>query len=270
MAEFSESALSSDDGTRIGYLTAGGGPALVIVHGSFAVAEDWMNVARLLARRRRVFVIDRRGRGRSEDVAPYAFAREVEDVAAMMRHAGPGADLFGHSFGGSVSLAYALLSGFAGALVLYEPPGSFRAPAGGEKLRAVEALLDTGKADEALVLARQTITQLPTAAIEALRVSPFWPAHRSLLRQFIRECRGLDHFAPSAGECARLACRSALLLGSETKRVLKETADALIVRIKELNVVPIPGQGHFCHLLAPEVMAERIETSLAAAVHRNP
>jgi pimeloyl-ACP methyl ester carboxylesterase len=263
MRNFTEGSANSADGTRLGFLAAGNGPAIVLVHGAFTVADDWLNVADLLANKHQVFVFDRRGRGRSGDAAVYSFAREIEDVEAIVRKAGTDADLFGHSFGATLSIAYALKTGFARSLVLYEPPGAFRAPVGGPKLQPVQDLLGGGKRDEALVLAHQTITQMPPFAIEGFRASPFWQTHLSTLPQFIRECQGLDGFLPSAQELAGLACRTTLLLGSESQGVVKETAGALVEQMKALTVLPIMGHGHVCHLFDPKLMTERIETALA-------
>jgi pimeloyl-ACP methyl ester carboxylesterase len=46
-----EGAVTSADGTRIGYRRLGSGPALVFVHGSISTHTDWMRVAKLLAPR---------------------------------------------------------------------------------------------------------------------------------------------------------------------------------------------------------------------------
>lgn len=114
-------SVVSSDGTRIGYTRFGSGPAVVVVHGAFDSQQDWLAFAELLAATHTVYVYDRRGLGQSPDVGqPYAFAYELDDLAALVALAGPAAALVGHSFGGGVALAYAIRAGFSGRLVLYE------------------------------------------------------------------------------------------------------------------------------------------------------
>jgi pimeloyl-ACP methyl ester carboxylesterase len=60
-------AVSSADGTSIGYVKMGAGPPVVIVHGSLCTHEDWMAVARELCDQLTGYVMDRRGRGLSGD-----------------------------------------------------------------------------------------------------------------------------------------------------------------------------------------------------------
>ena len=53
----------SADGTRIGLLTAGAGPSLLLVHGGMGRIESWQTLWGPLTSRWRVTAMDRRGRG---------------------------------------------------------------------------------------------------------------------------------------------------------------------------------------------------------------
>jgi pimeloyl-ACP methyl ester carboxylesterase len=55
--------ISSADGTRIGLLTAGSGPDLLLVHGGMNRLERWEPIWDRLTQWRRVTAMDRRGRG---------------------------------------------------------------------------------------------------------------------------------------------------------------------------------------------------------------
>jgi alpha-beta hydrolase superfamily lysophospholipase len=93
--------VTSKDGTRIAFETAGKGPALIVVSGALssrALQTDKSLVAEL-GERFTVYTYDRRGRGESTDTKPYAVAREVEDIEALIAHAGSSAYLFGVSSG---------------------------------------------------------------------------------------------------------------------------------------------------------------------------
>jgi pimeloyl-ACP methyl ester carboxylesterase len=79
-------SVISRDGTRIAYDRIGDGPALVLVDGAFGSRSFGPNVgtAPLLAPHFTVLHYDRRGRGESGDTPPYAVAREIEDLAALI------------------------------------------------------------------------------------------------------------------------------------------------------------------------------------------
>ena len=97
----------SADGTQIAFEVSGQGPALILIGGAFCVRHARASgtpLAALLSDRFSVFSYDRRGRGDSEDTPPYAIAREVEDLAALVAVAGGSASLFGMSSGGLLGL----------------------------------------------------------------------------------------------------------------------------------------------------------------------
>jgi pimeloyl-ACP methyl ester carboxylesterase len=66
---------------------------------------------------------DRRGRGDSGDTKPYAVAREVEDIEALIDEAGGSAYLYGHSSGAALVLEAAIQLGQKiKKLALYDAP----------------------------------------------------------------------------------------------------------------------------------------------------
>jgi pimeloyl-ACP methyl ester carboxylesterase len=142
--------VTSRDGTSIAVFevpsttTAGdedgdhraGRPPLLLVHGATADHTTWRTVGPAFARSRRVFAIDRRGRGGSGDARSYAIEREFEDVAAVADalDGGTEVDVAGHSYGGRCGLGASLLTTSIRRLVVYEgapvPAGmTYRPPA---------------------------------------------------------------------------------------------------------------------------------------------
>src|SRR5258708_8829995 len=79
----------SADGTSIGFLRLGSGPALLFVHGSLSSGESWLPVATAMAGRFTCYVMDRRRRGRSGDTADYSLQRECEDIKPLLQSPGP-------------------------------------------------------------------------------------------------------------------------------------------------------------------------------------
>ena len=99
------SEVRSKDGTRIAYDRSGSGPALILVDGALCSRRFGPSpkLAPLLAPHFTVYAYDRRGRGESGDTAPYAPAREIEDLAALIEAGGGSASLVGLSSGGALS-----------------------------------------------------------------------------------------------------------------------------------------------------------------------
>jgi pimeloyl-ACP methyl ester carboxylesterase len=76
----------------------GSGTPVVLVHGSLALGVDEWEAQRPLADEGfRLFVMDRRGYGRSPAAEGEDFLRDGDDIAGLM---GDGAHLVGHSSGG--------------------------------------------------------------------------------------------------------------------------------------------------------------------------
>ena len=82
-------SVVSSDGTRIGYLRAGHGPAVVLLHGSNKSARSHTQFALALADAFTVYLPDRRGRGLSGPHRPdHGMRTEVEDLQAVVAGSG--------------------------------------------------------------------------------------------------------------------------------------------------------------------------------------
>ncbi|GCE06849.1 alpha/beta fold hydrolase [Dictyobacter aurantiacus] len=113
--------VSSQDGTKISYLTMGSGPAVIVIPGVLSTASDYTAFARALAEHFTVHIIERRGRGESgPQGADYSIRKECEDVFALQQKTGA-SFLVGHSFGGFVALEAARHNPSFTKLAVYEP-----------------------------------------------------------------------------------------------------------------------------------------------------
>jgi pimeloyl-ACP methyl ester carboxylesterase len=87
----------------------GRGPTVVLVHGLGSRAEHWLPVARQLARRHRVVLVDLPGHGLSEMPEPLTLERAAQALdLALAAEAPVPCILVGHSVGGLVAAAEAL------------------------------------------------------------------------------------------------------------------------------------------------------------------
>jgi pimeloyl-ACP methyl ester carboxylesterase len=98
--------VTSKDGSRIAYDRLGSGPVVILVGGALGYRrfKKMEELAGLLAERCTVINYDRRGRGDSTDVKPFAVEREIEDIAALIEAVGGSASLWGWSSGGALAL----------------------------------------------------------------------------------------------------------------------------------------------------------------------
>lgn len=96
---------------KLHYQTLGqGGSPLVCLHGFLGSGENLWPLADHLKDSHRSLLMDLRGHGSSPQGGPYTHAAMAEDVAETLRADGiPSAAVLGHSLGGKVAMALALL-----------------------------------------------------------------------------------------------------------------------------------------------------------------
>jgi pimeloyl-ACP methyl ester carboxylesterase len=131
-ADVLQSSVVSADGTLIAYRERGSGPGVVLIHGALQAAQNFSRLAAKLSTSFRVYVPDRRGRGRSGPFgAEYGLAREAEDLDALLRKTGA-RFVFGLSSGALIALYGARNIQGIEKLAVYEPPLTFEGadPAG--------------------------------------------------------------------------------------------------------------------------------------------
>jgi len=118
------SEVLSRDGTTIAFEQVGEGPPVILVDGAlcYRAVGPSLPLATALAGDFRVLAYDRRGRGDSGDRAPYTVEREVEDLAALIDHAGGPACVCGFSSGGALALEAAAAGLRITRVAVYEVP----------------------------------------------------------------------------------------------------------------------------------------------------
>jgi len=114
-------SVTSTDGTPIGYLRAGRGPAVVVLHGSNQSARSHTQLALALADAFTVYLPDRRGRGLSGPHRPdHNMHTEVEDLQAVVAHSGA-QKVFGVSVSALIALQAARATPAIRQVAAYEP-----------------------------------------------------------------------------------------------------------------------------------------------------
>lgn len=250
----------SRDGTQIAYDKQGAGPALIVVDGALCSRSSGTKPAlvELLARHLTVYSYDRRGRGDSGDTSPYAVAREVEDIAALIEAAGGTAGLYGHSSGASLALEAAVQLGCdaVGRLAMYEAPYNDDPEARrawSRYLDELAELLQAGRRGDAVALFMGYVG-VPAEQIEGMRQSPWWPTLESLGPTLAYDHAGIlgrDGSLP-AERAAQVEVATLVMYGQASFGFMEATARALEAAISRAELRSFAGQGHD---VSPEVLA---------------
>ncbi|WP_214321915.1 alpha/beta fold hydrolase [Nonomuraea sediminis] len=176
------STVRSKDGTTIAFDVWGDGRPLILVDGATshrAVNPTFQEAGPLLSEEFRVYAYDRRGRGESTDTPPYAVEREIEDLAALIDHAGGQAMVCGFSSGAVLSLDAAAAGLPISKLALFEPPfvvDDSRPPLPSDYVERLDRDVAGGRPGDAAELFLTASAALPAEAVAGIRQSPFWPA----------------------------------------------------------------------------------------------
>jgi pimeloyl-ACP methyl ester carboxylesterase len=249
----------SRDGTSLAYQRTGDGPVVILVSGAMSTGATVAPLAGPLSGRFSVISYDRRGRGESGDTKPYAVAREVEDLAALIDAAGGQASLYGISSGGALVLEAAASGLPVRRAAVYEVP--FAVYEGGVQERAeytahLTEALEQGRRGDAVELFLR-LTGLAEEMIQNARNSPMWTGMESIAPSL-----AYDDAVMGGGQVPRerLAAIGVPLLsvaGGASPAWLREAAREVAETAPQGTYRSLEGQTHMVdpNVLAP-VLAE--------------
>jgi len=238
----------STDGTPIAYERTGSGPALVLVDG--AMCHRAGGPMRPLAARLRdsftVYAYDRRGRGESSDTPPYAVAREIDDLRAVIGAAGGPAYVYGISSGAALALATAATGAGITRLALYEPPFLAEVEDGTrlkEYTERLRELLDAGRRGDAVALFMRHVG-LPEPMIAGMRAQPGWTAMEAIAPTLAYDDEILAGSAVPRDLAPRITVPVLFLGGGASPRSLQRAAKAAADAFPTAAHRTLDGQTH--------------------------
>ncbi len=249
--------VTSPEGVRIACQVSGEGPPVVLVHGAGSARWSFDLVRPQLESRFTVIAIDRRGRGDSSDAQGYDVEREFEDVAAVVRDAGQGALLVGHSYGALIAAGAAQRLDGLPRLVLYEPPmGAVLADA--ELIDRWERLIQEGGDDAVLREFFREVAGYSDDQIDELALSPVWERRKQVLPTLPRELRAELAFRLDRDALAMLATPTLMLLGSESPEWARRSTEAYSEALPHAELRILEGHGHGANTSGPELLAAEV------------
>lgn len=250
--------ITSLDGTSIVYDQVGSGPPLIMVNGASALRGDSAEQAAALAPSFTVITYDRRGRGESGDTTPYAVEREVEDIAALVAHAGGAAYVAGFSSGAILALEAArhLGQSVITKLALYEPPfiiDDSRTPMAPDHIARMKANIAAGRPGDTAAMF-MTFVGMPEEAVAGMRQSPAWPHMEAVAPSLVYDaiiCEDYEQGDPAALQrfatttVPTLVMDGDTLLGSVEAHVwMRNGNDAIAAILPNARRQTLAGQDH--------------------------
>lgn len=256
-ARASGSVLSAD-GTTIGWRTSGSGRPAVLLHGTSSDKTAWSAALPWLQPELTVHAVDRRGRGRSGLGEPYAFEREIEDLAAVVDAIGEPCHLVGHSFGAVVAAAAIVAGVPARSVVLYEPPVlAWTAMDTPSLLAECTAAIERGAPEDcAAAFLREggMAEELPLLR----RIPAVWDQLLRDAHTIPREIHATATWTP--GMAAGVTAPTMLLLGSRNvgHPLYGASVEAMAAVLPHAELRLLDGQAHLANAYAPELYAKTI------------
>jgi pimeloyl-ACP methyl ester carboxylesterase len=255
--------VTSKDGSRIAYDRFGSGPTVILVGGalSYRKFNKMEQLAKLLAARCTVVNYDRRGRGGSTDVKPFALEREIEDIQALIEAEGGTASLWGWSSGGALALRAASAGIGVERLSVYEvpfmvtPEAKRPTPDYGERL---DELVAGGDRSGAVKHFMRNSIGIPAPFVALMRLLPMWKGLTATAHTLPYDWAALGkhtmYGAPlSAEEWAPVSVPTLVVYGAKSAAVLQEGSRALaeVLPNAELRELERVSHNAKMNVLAP-------------------
>jgi pimeloyl-ACP methyl ester carboxylesterase len=237
----------SADGTKIAFDQTGEGPPVILVVGAFNTRSTGEPLARALESQFTVLNYDRRGRGESGDVQPYAVEREVEDLDALIREAGGAARVFGYSSGGILALEAAARGLNITKLALYDAPfmvGDERPRPSKDMAAQLAQLVTAGRRGEAVELFQTRVVGIPEEVVAEFRHAPFRPALEAIAHTLVYDATLVGDMTLPTAEMRSIKAPTLVVYGGDSPAFMGTAAKALARALADGRVRGLDGQNH--------------------------
>ena len=243
--------VTSKDGTKITYEKSGSGRPVILVGGALSSRVAHAELAQLLKANFTVYNFDRRAHGDSGDTKPYAVAREIEDIEAIIERAGGSAYVYGISSGACLALeTAAALGNKVDKLALYEAPYD-ESPGAAESWRTYSAKINELTAADRRADAVEfhlKFVGVPDKTLEEIKASPAWAGMVALAHTIPYDIAvvGEDRMVPAA-RAVKIQAKSLVMDGGASAQIMpymRATAEKIANTIPGGVHKTIDGQSH--------------------------
>ena len=198
---------------------------------------------------------DRRGRGESGDTAPYAVAREIEDLDAVLAAMGGPACVVGMSSGACLALEAARTGLAIDRLAVWEAPlivDDSRPPIPAGYRDRLADLVAADRRGDAVELFLTVAANAPVDTVAQLREAPNWPGFEAVAHTVLYDEALLGDHTVSRDRLAEITAPALVGDGGASPAWLRTTAAALADALPNAQHRTLDGQTH---AVAPEALA---------------
>lgn len=241
--------VTSHDGTVIAYEQTGSGPALILVDGALCYRSfgPMPKLAPLLADTFTVYYYDRRGRGDSTDVPPYAPEKEVQDIAALVRAAGGTAFIAGLSSGAALALRAAEAGLDLPKIALYEPPFVYEPDSDKTRIDhtgALNGLLSSEKRGAAVKYFMVQMVGVPAIAAFIMQMMPMFKKLKGIAHTLPYDSEVMGNFTVPTERLARITNTILIAGGGKSPEPLKNAVRGVAAAAPNAELRWLEGQTH--------------------------
>ena len=237
--------IVSRDGTSIAVDQVGDGPPIVIVVGAFNDRATGAPLADVLKSDFTVYNYDRRGRGDSGDMQPYAIEREIEDLGAVIAEAGGSPFVFGYSSGGVLALDGAGRELPMTKLAVYEVPLAADGPLWTvDHAAELARLIEAGRRGDAVEYFQAKVVGIPEVIVAQLRQAPFRPALEAMATTLVYEATIVGDGSLPIDLVRSVKVPTLAIAGGASAPFMRETADAIARALPNGRSLALEGQTH--------------------------
>jgi pimeloyl-ACP methyl ester carboxylesterase len=236
----------SRDGTRIAFDRLGSGPPIVLLPGGSVDRMTNAGLAAELADALTVYNVDRRGRGDSGSVLPYAVEREFEDIVGVIEAAGGRAHLYGTSSGAALAMEAAAAGVPVEKLVMWEPPYNVdgRPDLPPDTASVFRDLVEAGRQGDAVEYFMSKVVGLPPEFVAAARLAPWWAQQEAIAHTLAYDAAVMGDYTIPVETARAVPVPTIILTGGASFPFMHETADVLAALIPNARREVLAGQEH--------------------------
>ena len=248
-----ETVRSADGTPIVAEVYGDSGPAIVLVGGALNDRRTFIPLAKWLADGFTVATYDRRGRGDSGDVLPWAVDRELEDLAAIVELVGGSAYALGVSTGAVFAAEAAARGVPISGLLLIEPPfiidDTRSVPL--DLAARLQELVAQGRYGDATELFLITAVEMPAEVVAPLRTAPLWKDLEALAPTLAYDTLMMGDFTIPDHWATAITVPALVIDGGESRDWRRNTAQVVAEVLPGGRRLTMAGQPHD---VEPEVL----------------
>ncbi|MEI8406721.1 MULTISPECIES: alpha/beta fold hydrolase [unclassified Kribbella] len=255
----------SADGTPIVLELYGDGrPALVLVGGALNDRRTFIPLAKRLAGQFTVVTYDRRGRGDSGEVLPWAVEREIEDLAAVVDAAGGSAYALGVSSGAVLAAEAAVYGVPILGLLLIEPPfiiDDTRPRLAADFPARLQELVQQNRYGDATELFLVQAVEMPAEVLAPMRSAPLWKDLEALAPTLAYDVLVMGDFTIPDRWATALTVPTLVIDGGESRDWRRNTAQVVADLLPNGRRLTMDGHPHD---VEPDVLGPIVERFMSS------